>query len=445
MLNEKVNNVTTVSYTYDNQGNTLSKTENGVTTEYSWDFENRLIAAKVKDAGGVIQQQMQYRYNDNGIRVASIVNGVETRFLVDDVQNFAQVKEEYSTAGAVQVEYVYGNDLVSQSQGNQTSYYLVDGLGSTRVLTDGQGQVLNSYNYEAFGETIGSTGGAQNKYLFAGEQFDSNLGDYYNRARFYDADSGRFLRKDDYEGRIGEPVTLHDYLYGNGNPVSFTDPSGLFTMAELSAADSIRNILASIQIDTGNHLVAATLNGGNYGLNDILSAAATTAGLTAAVPLLASLLPKLRTTNIVGAAQARSGLRIPKELRVNPGYPGPPKFIGFQPKNMNCVNCVVTVDNILSGRGLQMAVPNKAGASIFELEDLYGNNFVDAFSQEHIEILMKEAGSGARAIVYGERAKDHGHVFNVANLGGEIVFIDGQSGRYANVKDFTNLGILRTN
>jgi Papain fold toxin 1, glutamine deamidase len=112
---------------------------------------------------------------------------------------------------------------------------------------------------------------------------------------------------------------------------------------------------------------------------------------------------------------------------------------------MNCVNCVVAVDNILGGGESQVALPNRMGSSIFELENLYGNSFVDAFSKEHIEILLEEAGTGSKGIVYGERAADHGHVFNVVNLEGRIIFIDGQSGKYANVKEFKNLAILRTN
>ncbi|OUL33998.1 putative Ig domain-containing protein [Nostoc sp. 106C] len=267
LLNETVNQQVVVNYTYDNNGNTLTKTENGITTEYSWDYENRLIAARFKDADDITQQSMQYQYNDNGIRVSSTVNGVETRYLIDEVQPYAQVLEEYSPNGAVQVEYFYGNDLIAQGQDNSRTYYHVDGLGSTRVLTDLSGSVVHTYDYEAYGELISSTGGVENKYLFAGEQFDEVLGDYYNRARYYDADTGRFIKKDDYEGQISEPLTLHKYLYTHNNPSNFIDPTGLFTVAEISAADSIRNILSSIQIDLGANLIGNII-GNNEPISD---------------------------------------------------------------------------------------------------------------------------------------------------------------------------------
>jgi RHS repeat-associated protein len=86
--------------------------------------------------------------------------------------------------------------------------------------------------YDAFGEKIGGTGDIANKYLFAGEQYDSNLGDYYLRARYYNADSGRFTRRDDFEGGLGVPLTLHKYIYAGGNPVNGVDPSGFYTQAD---------------------------------------------------------------------------------------------------------------------------------------------------------------------------------------------------------------------
>ena len=112
-------------------------------------------------------------------------------------------------------------DLISQSRNDETTVYLVDGLGSNRVLTDGLGVVVDSYDYDAFGDLINITNGIKNNYLFAGEHFDENLEEYYLRQRFYNQDIGRFTRRDTYEGRIFEPVTLHKYLYGNANPVYY--------------------------------------------------------------------------------------------------------------------------------------------------------------------------------------------------------------------------------
>ena len=222
LLNEKVNGTAIVTYGYDNNGSTIAKTENGVTSTYVWNDDKRLVSATVNG------KAIGYRYNDQGIRVSSTVDGVETRYLLDEGIT-ANVWEEYSPNGSVQASYVYGYDLISQVRSGVSSFYLVDGLGSTRLLTDTQGQVLNAYGYEAFGETVSQSGTATNAYQYAGEQFDGAIGDYYLRQRFYDPSSGRFGRMDKYEGEILNPLSLNRYLYGNSNPITNTDPSGYFT------------------------------------------------------------------------------------------------------------------------------------------------------------------------------------------------------------------------
>jgi RHS repeat-associated protein len=61
-----------------------------------------------------------------------------------------------------------------------------------------------------------------------GEQYDPDLGLYYLRARFYDSVSGRFWSADSWEGDENSPLTLHKYLYTEGNPINRVDPSGKF-------------------------------------------------------------------------------------------------------------------------------------------------------------------------------------------------------------------------
>ena len=62
--------------------------------------------------------------------------------------------------------------------------------------------------------------------FYRGEQYDSDLGIYYLRARYYNAGTGRFLSRDPYDGDAKIPATLHKYLYAGGDPVNASDPSG---------------------------------------------------------------------------------------------------------------------------------------------------------------------------------------------------------------------------
>ena len=238
LLNEKVNGTAIVTYGYDNNGSTIAKTENGLTSTYVWNDDKRLVSATVNG------KAIGYKYNDQGIRVSSTVDGVETRYLLDEGIT-ANVWEEYSPNVTVQASYVYGYDLISQVRSGGSSFYLVDGLGSTRLLTDGQGQVVNAYGYEAFGETVSQSGTATNSYQYAGEQLDGETGDYYLRQRFYDPSTGRFTRRDEYLGEIQNPNTLHKYMYTNANPITGTDPSGYFT-ASIGEQASLMQIISSL-------------------------------------------------------------------------------------------------------------------------------------------------------------------------------------------------------
>jgi RHS repeat-associated protein len=151
------------------------------------------------------------------------------------------VKETNANTGNI-TDYLYGDDLIKQTQAANDSYYLYDGLGSTRVLTDSAGNVTDTYDYESFGTLLNQTGATPNDYLFTGEQYDGNLDNYYLRARYYDQSIGRFPQMDTYHGRMGEPATLHKYLYTHADPVNGTDPTGLFNIAEVNATTSIVGI-----------------------------------------------------------------------------------------------------------------------------------------------------------------------------------------------------------
>src|SRR5581483_9717740 len=80
-----------------------------------------------------------------------------------------------------------------------------------------------------------STGSTPNNYLFAGEQYDSALGLYYNRARYLDVRTGRFWGMDTYEGENGSPLSLHKYLYAAADPILWRDASGNTPLSDFSS------------------------------------------------------------------------------------------------------------------------------------------------------------------------------------------------------------------
>jgi len=245
------------TYFYDDNGNTISKISNRTTVTYDWDGENRLIAADT-DGDGI--PEIDFRYNADGIRVSKTFNGSETLFLVDANRPYPQVLEELNSFSASDVSYVYGYDLISQQRAGQDSYYHVDGLGSTRGLSDQFGVATDHYTYDAYGQAIGRAGTTENQYQFAGEQRDTDLGLDYLRARFLNPGTGRFVSRDKYQAALTAPLKRHVYGYVENNSVNRNDPSGMFSLAAvigLSGVQDFRVHMSVTQVKAGAKSILA--------------------------------------------------------------------------------------------------------------------------------------------------------------------------------------------
>ncbi|NKI36319.1 RHS repeat protein [Wenzhouxiangella sp. XN79A] len=227
----------TIDYVYDANGNTLEKrVDGGLDTAYVYDSRDRLVRADSASA------TLEFGYDVNGVRQSRTENGQRTDFLVDANRDYAQVIEE-SGAGS-DVLYLRGHDLIAQTRSGAVHTYHADGLGSTRVLSDAGGLATDGYIYTAYGELEHREGLTDSGFLFTGEQYEPRLGFYYLRARYYDPAVGRFPTMDTYQGRVGEPATLHKYLYVHGDPANNVDPSGNVSLTSFAVAGAIRLGLA---------------------------------------------------------------------------------------------------------------------------------------------------------------------------------------------------------
>ncbi|MBT9316451.1 DUF4114 domain-containing protein [Leptothoe spongobia] len=267
---ETLNGLVT-EYRYDDNGNLITtlKNEENIAT-YQWNAEGELIAVDINENGET--GRIEYQYDHEGLRVVMTVNGEETRFLLDKTQQeYAQVIEEYRASGENLASYVHGLDLISQEQGNDQFFYQVDGLGSTRILTDVNGLLTDQYLYDAYGQALNQTGDTSNNYLFAGEQLDPELAEYYLRARYYDPATGSFDSRDPFEGFDDQPITLQDYLYTGNNPVNFIDPTGHASLPPYSLKVKVVSggILGSV-LNLKKLVICTYISGGKISGRDIL-------------------------------------------------------------------------------------------------------------------------------------------------------------------------------
>jgi RHS repeat-associated protein len=205
---------TSVTYTYDGNGNLQTKTQAGSTWLYEWSARNELLRV-LKDGA----ELARFAYDGLGRRVEKVAAGVTTRYVYDRDDIVREVKAGVATT------YVHGPGIDepfarADSSGGLTGYFHADGLGSIVATTNSSGSLVSSLRYDGFGNIeAGSTAGP---FAFTGREWDGETGLYYYRARYYDPTVGRFIREDP----IGYVAGINLYTYALNRPQTLSDPGG---------------------------------------------------------------------------------------------------------------------------------------------------------------------------------------------------------------------------
>ncbi len=228
-------------YRYDAAGNLLceprrlcTQGQTSVTPYYAYDAENRMKSAGSRYSGG----GTSYSYDGDGRRVRkSTYNGEDTVFIYDALESLVA---EYS----------------SRAEANGTRYLTQDNLGSTRVVTGEDGDVISRHDNFPFGEEIRAGVGGRTttqgysqldgvRQGFTGYEEDSETGLDYAQARYYSPPQGRYTSPDPYsivgevqaernpekarrmlDSYLSEPQQWNRYAYVINNPLRHVDPTG---------------------------------------------------------------------------------------------------------------------------------------------------------------------------------------------------------------------------
>ena len=198
---------TVASYQIDNVGRRIGKTENGHSTTYDWNADDRL--ERVTTDGAFASG---YRYDASGLRRAKVhadTSVTSTTWSMGQI--LVEDGEFYERAG----------ELVTTINGQRTMH---DSVNSVVGRFSGVGSAIA--RFDAWGTSRSGT--PANGAGFAGQQNDNEASLSYAQQRWYDSGSGRFLSQDPLgpSERLNGPNGLAIWGYANGSPTRFTDATG---------------------------------------------------------------------------------------------------------------------------------------------------------------------------------------------------------------------------
>ena len=218
-VSESNNHILDAGFVYDHAGNLQQQPDGpGVTTYklYTYDAENRLT--KLNNGAAI------YVYDGDGRRVKKTVDASITTYV-------------YNAQGQLAAEYTN----TSPTGNGGTSYLTVDHLGSTRVVTDSNANVIARHDYLPFGEEIGEPYGGRTHRMgydvfdstnqrFTSKERDTESGLDYFGARHLASALGRHMSPDPDNAsgfmNFDDPRSWNGYSYVVNNPMNAVDPTG---------------------------------------------------------------------------------------------------------------------------------------------------------------------------------------------------------------------------
>jgi RHS repeat-associated protein len=225
--------------TWNANGNLAKKDDiNDTNLFYNW--ENKLCSGQRGESS------IALKYDPMGNRIIKNSSITGQRKYVIDVSGALPtilLELDPNNGMAIRKMYIYANaEVLAQHDGDVNAaryFYLHDRLGSVREVIDQNSSVVRFYTYDPFGKTREFGGTLTNPFMFTGQFYDSEIAQYYLRARQYDPQLMRFTGRDPVKGWSTLSMTLHAYLYCQNDPINYTDPTGLF----MSGTDIFNDLL----------------------------------------------------------------------------------------------------------------------------------------------------------------------------------------------------------
>lgn len=247
------------SYGFDPDGNVSSLQRDGRSLTFGYGAGGQLLSA----ARGATGTSISYQYDGLGRRIRERDGDTERNFLLAPVEGgLDAVQMVTDSDGNLVTGYVYaGTQALMRYGAGGEAFYLTDALGSVIALADAGGAITARFEYGAFGDLRSATGdgqaapeGAGGDFRFHAGWLEEGIGLYRLGHRVYDPQTGRFLSRDPMPPVMRQPESVHPYLFANGNPQLFKDPSGLFSIVTINIRLSVESVLTAIRTLPAHYL-----------------------------------------------------------------------------------------------------------------------------------------------------------------------------------------------
>ncbi|MFE3205573.1 RHS repeat-associated core domain-containing protein [Embleya sp. NPDC059237] len=266
------------SYAYDPAGNTTRRTVNGDDQNMTWDVEGRLASSSKTEAGQL--KTSTFVYDPDGTRLLRREPDAVTLYL-----GTTELKLTRATNTVSGTRYYpgAGGQFLRTSTG-RTSILVADHHGTSQLAVDYASMTYTRRPSMPYGDARGVQPSVwPDDKGFLGAPKDSSTGLTHVGAREYDPSIGRFMSRDPLT--IAEdPAQLHPYMYGGGNPVNISDPSGMGWGRFFKKAVKVAAVAVVVAVVVTVVVAAPVMVPAAVGASGMLAAGAAGAelGLTAA-------------------------------------------------------------------------------------------------------------------------------------------------------------------
>ncbi len=230
---------------YDAVGGTSTTTLPN--TVYRYDLRGRLESTF--DSATGITTTYTYKLNTNYVQAETSVTSAAS--VVNPIDHGPTTTDQKTIGISERLFIDHYSLLIERS---------ADARGSTRIVTDATGKVVEDMNYDAFGNALGfNASTALTTYLYSSMPFDAASGNYYDHARYFDTGTGSFTQVDyGYSGSLNNPMTDLPYVFTGGDPINMLDLSGHeFSLPSISVAMNIDETLEADEDGVANEALTS--------------------------------------------------------------------------------------------------------------------------------------------------------------------------------------------